>query len=401
MKLVWKLLRQHISMPQLTGFFLANFIGMVIVLLGIQFWQDVLPLFEGKDSLMKKDYLVVTKPVSTLGSFMGGSNTFGEKEIEEIRQQSFVRDAGAFTPAGFGVMAGLSMDKLGISFSTEMFFESVPDKYIDADLSSWNFKEGERTIPIILPRNYLNLYNFGFAPSRNMPKLSESVIGMVNLDIYLRGNGRYEQLKGRIAGFSDRLNTILVPESFLEWGNRVFANGDPEPVRLIVEVTNPADKEMSRFFKSKGYNVEDGKLDAGKTAWFLQLIISLVTGVGLLICALAFYILMLSIYLILQKNTAKLENLRLLGYSRRQLARPYERITLALNGGVLLLALFFVFIIRGLYQNVIGELGNAAGTSGVSLTIGCGLFLFMLVSLFNMAAIRHKIKSVEQGKKNY
>lgn len=35
--LVWKLLRQHISIGQLTGFFLANLFGMMIVLLSVQF----------------------------------------------------------------------------------------------------------------------------------------------------------------------------------------------------------------------------------------------------------------------------------------------------------------------------------------------------------------------------
>ena len=34
--LVWKLLRQHISIGQLAGFFLANLFGMMIVLLSVQ-----------------------------------------------------------------------------------------------------------------------------------------------------------------------------------------------------------------------------------------------------------------------------------------------------------------------------------------------------------------------------
>ena len=45
MRLVWKLLRQHISVPQLAGFFFANLCGMVIVLLSVQFYKDVLPVF--------------------------------------------------------------------------------------------------------------------------------------------------------------------------------------------------------------------------------------------------------------------------------------------------------------------------------------------------------------------
>ena len=40
--MVWKLLRRHLSIVQFVGFFLANLLGMFIVLLSIQFYQDVL-----------------------------------------------------------------------------------------------------------------------------------------------------------------------------------------------------------------------------------------------------------------------------------------------------------------------------------------------------------------------
>ena len=40
MRLVWKLLRQHISFSQLAGFFFANLCGMVIVLLSVQFYKE-------------------------------------------------------------------------------------------------------------------------------------------------------------------------------------------------------------------------------------------------------------------------------------------------------------------------------------------------------------------------
>ena len=71
--LVWKLLRQHISIGQLTGFFLANLFGMLIVLLSIQFYRDVLPVFTQGDSFMKKNYIIATKKISALGSFTGRS----------------------------------------------------------------------------------------------------------------------------------------------------------------------------------------------------------------------------------------------------------------------------------------------------------------------------------------
>jgi hypothetical protein len=73
----------------------------------------------------------------------------------------------------------------------------------------------DNSVPIILPKNYLDLYNFGFAESHSMPKISEGMIGLVALDVTIFGRGDREQLKGRIAGFSNRINTILVPETFM------------------------------------------------------------------------------------------------------------------------------------------------------------------------------------------
>ena len=86
MTLIWKLLRQHISIGQLAGFFFANLFGMMIVLLSIQFYKDIIPMFTEGDSFMKKDYIIVSKRISTLGSFAGKSNTFSPQEIKELKE---------------------------------------------------------------------------------------------------------------------------------------------------------------------------------------------------------------------------------------------------------------------------------------------------------------------------
>ena len=238
--LVWKLLRQHISIGQLAGFFLANLFGMMIVLLSVQFYKDVIPVFTEGDSFMKKDFIIATKKISALGSFAGKSNTFSAEEIADLKKQPFTKTIGAFTPSQFKVSAGLGMKEAGIHLSTDMFFESVPDEFVDIKLDKWHFDENTHTIPIIIPRNYLNLYNFGFAQSRSLPKLSEGLMSLIQMDIMMRGNGRVEQYKGNIVGFSNRLNTILVPQSFMKWANENFApNAEAQPARLIIEVSNP------------------------------------------------------------------------------------------------------------------------------------------------------------------
>lgn len=67
--------------PTIGGFFFANLCGMVIVLLSAQFYKDVLPVFTEGDSFMKKDYVIVSKKVSTLGSFVGKARLFPNKTL--------------------------------------------------------------------------------------------------------------------------------------------------------------------------------------------------------------------------------------------------------------------------------------------------------------------------------
>lgn len=395
MRLVWKLLRQHISLPQLAGFFFANLCGMVIVLLSVQFYKDILPVFTEGDSFIKKDYIIVSKKISTLGAFVGKSNTFSDKEVEDIKAQSFTKEVGAFTPSQFKVSAGMGMEKVGLQMSTDMFFESVPDEFVDVNLDKWVFNENEPVIPIIIPRNYLNLYNFGFAQSRSLPQLSEGVMGMVNLDIRISGGGHREVFKGNIVGFSNRLNTILVPETFMRWANESFAPGaKSEPSRLIVEVNNPTDDRIAKYFKDKGYDTEDDKLDAGKTTWFLKVIVGIVLSVGLLISVLSFYILMLSIYLLLQKNTTKLENLLLIGYSPAKVAFPYQLLTLGLNAIVLILSVGVVLYVRSSYMKLIGKLFPQLDEGSMWPAMLVGVLLFAGVSVFNVIAVRRKVASI-------
>lgn len=395
--MIWKLLRQHISVAQLAGFFLANLCGMVIVLLSIQFYKDVLPVFTQGDSFMKKDYVIVSKQVSTLGSLVGKGGTFSRADIADMESQPFAKRTGAFTPAQFQVSAGMGM--AGMQLSTAMFFESVPDEFVDVRLEGWTYREGQTEIPIIIPRNYLNLYNFGFAQSRNLPQLSEGVMGMMTLDVRLSGRGRTERMKGRIVGFSNRLNTILVPQAFMDWANATLGDGgETAPSRLIVEVGNPADDRIAKYFKQKGYETEGDKLDAGKTTWFLKMVVGIVLTVGLIISVLSFYLLMLSIYLLLQKNTKKLENLLMIGFSPAAVARPYQVLTVGLNAAVAAMGVLLVCVARGAYLDMLQRMvPDFQGGSLLPALLTAG-GLFLLVSVLNVLAVRRKVESIWRKK---
>ncbi len=394
MNLVWKLLRRHISVPQFLGFALANLFGMLIVLLGWQFYRDVLPVFTSQDSFMKADYLIVSKKIGAASTLTGRSNSFNGAEVDDLSAQKFVKKVGKFTSTEYKVDANMGVGGQSV-LSSELFFESVPDGFVDVPLTDWKYELGSKTVPIILPRTYINMYNFGFAQSHSLPKISDGLVGMIDFRIYIQGNGHHDEYKGRVIGFSNRLNTILVPQAFMDWSNGYYAPSDKsDPTRLIVEVTNPADEGISKYLDKCGYEVDSDKLQAEKTTYFLRMIVSVVMVVGIVISLLSFYILMLSIYLLVQKNTTKLENLLLIGYSPLRVAMPYGLLTLSLNAVVLILALFIVHFVRNYYMGVIETLFPQIDEGSLLPAVLLGVALFVVVSLMNQLAIYRKVMRI-------
>lgn len=397
MTLVWKLLRRHISVPQFVGFFFANLLGMLIVLLGFQFYRDVLPVFTQGDSFMGADYIIMSKRISTATTLSGRTSSFSDADKTEVAGQKFARKVGAFTSTEYKADARMGVNGVPV-LSSELFFESVPDGFVDVPLDQWQWSEGE-DVPIILPRSYINMYNFGFAQSRSLPKISDGLVGMIDFRIFIHGNGRQDEYRGRVIGFSSRLNSILVPQSFMDWSNQTYAPGmKSDPTRLIVEVANPTDTHIAQFVESKGYEVEDDKLNAEKTTYFLKMVVTLVMAVGLVISALSFYILMLSIYLLVQKNSSKLENLLLIGYSPQRVALPYQLLTAALNLLVLILALIVVFVARGQYMEAIETLFPSIDEGSMLPSVAVGLALFVLITITNQMAIRRKVMNIWRRK---
>ena len=114
-------------------------------------------------------------------------------------------------------------------------------------------------------------------------------------------------------------------------------------------------------------------------------------GVGLLISALSFFILMLSIYLLVQKNTQKLQNLLLIGYSPARVCLPYQLLTIGMNAGVLLLALVLLLGLRGYYMKMLWAMFPTLVDHAPWAAYALGGMLFVVVSILNVIAIRRKV----------
>ncbi|MGM9868688.1 MAG: ABC transporter permease [Sodaliphilus sp.] len=389
--LMWKLLRKHISKAQLIGFSLANLIGLSIVILAVQFYCDVLPVFNDEESFISKDYLIITRNLTSAGALMGGTTEFSPELIADIKAQPWCRKVAPFVNSEFAVTASIGVDNAH-AMRTQFFFESIPSEFIDVD-PTWKFNPSNPTVPVIMSRDYLSLYNFGFASTQGMPQISESEASSIPLVFNLAGNGLRDNVQGRIVGFSNRLNTIIVPQEFMTWANNKYGQGGKlQPLRLIIEVNRPGDPAIQKYMDEHSYNIAGDKTNSGKTYYFLTVIVSIVVIVGVLISLLSFFVLMLSIYLLLQKNTRKLQDLLMLGYSPQEVSRPYIKMVLYINGAVLFLALVLMFAARASYMVMLSGLGTKGGTIVASIVVA--IAIMASITTGNILAIRRKIRSL-------
>ena len=200
--LMWKLLRKHVSVLQLGGFAVANLIGLTIVILAVHFYRDVRPIFNDDESFIKRDYLVITRKVTGMGALMGGSSEFSTGAIQDIENQDWVRTVGRFQTSEYSVNATVGLGSSGHSMQTQIFFESIPDEFLDVSTSDWKFDANRPEVPVIVSKDYLSLYNFGFAAAQGMPKVSEGMMSMIPLQFTLHPRRRRRPNRAESSGIT-------------------------------------------------------------------------------------------------------------------------------------------------------------------------------------------------------
>lgn len=392
-KIIRRLLRRNISKTQLAGFALANIAGLAIIILGIQFYEDAKPLWNDEDSFIRKDYLVINKQVTASNTWGSESSTFSEQEIADLQEQPWVRKTGRFTSADYRLYASVGAAGSDRHMSTYLFFESIPSEFIDVADADWVYKPGDPVVPIIISKDYLSLYNFGFAGTVGMPQLSENTISSVPLTIRVTPeNGQPDRtFTGKIVGFSNRLNTILVPEDFMKWSNSTFSSRpESAPSRLILDVSSPGDVRIKDYMKKHNYEIAGDK-ENSTAAYLINVITVVILVVGGVITLLSFFILLLTISLLIQKNARKMHSLIMLGVNLSDIAKPYIALVATVTGISYLLSLGAMFLFRALYLSKFEAMGVTPVAPWFALVIGLGLSV--LITLFSIISIRSKVRA--------
>jgi hypothetical protein len=380
---------------QLVGAITGSLLGFFLVIAAAQLFADFKSMVTSSEQAIGSQFLVVNKQVSVLNSFKLGKSTFNKNEVEQLKSLPSIKRVGEFTANQFEAVASMSMPggQSNAVMRTELFLESVGDDFLDVKPEDWKWNDGDEMIPMIVPTDFINLYNFNFAPGRGLPQLSKATIQMAVFAIDIRGAQGAAHFQGRIAGFSNRITSVLVPKSFMDYANSQYGNiqTSPESYRIIVEAKQNELPAIQKHFESEGYETNQELLKNGKFGSLLQAILGIVAVLGILVMFVSVSAFLLYVQLAITRSKYETETLLRQGYPHSKIVSWYGKQLAAIMIIIAILTTTLLIGVKSYTNKYIETFGFDAPASLNQFVLLGGLALVSLLWLVQYFAVRKQI----------
>jgi hypothetical protein len=362
-------------------------IGVVLLLCSIQMYVNLQRLLR-QDSTRKNGFDFVSVRKNVTNESMGNSemNMFSAAEADELSKQNFIAGVAPLVANNFRLQ--LSAGKI-IDFKTDFFIEAIDNDFIDTVPPAFKWQQGQRLIPMIVSSDFLEIYNV-FAPGYGLPQLSEATVSqlVVTINCFDGANNEHEFF-GNIVALSDRINSILVPKSFLDWGNTNFGN---KPVtkasRLYIKTKDANNPELLSYLDKKNYKVNKDKTKFGRVKQILQGVFTGLGVFGLMVVVLALMLFSFYLQLLIARSKDNLQLLLTLGYSPAWLSKNVARQFIPVYITVVLAALACTQLMQWAFHQLVMN-GREELTSAVHWSVvTAAVFLIVLSVTTNFRLIK-------------
>ncbi|MEP7251798.1 MAG: FtsX-like permease family protein [Ginsengibacter sp.] len=323
-------------------------IGVLILLVSIQMFINIQQLLK-EDNPRKNGYDFISISKTITNDNMGKDNTFTESDINDLQKQPGLEGVSPLVANQFRVTATAGNI---IPFSTDLFLESLDNDFIDTVPPSFTWQPGQLTVPIIFSSDFLEMYNV-FAPAQGLPQLSEKTVSSVNIILQCYGPDGMQNFKGNIVALSDRVNSVLVPKTFLQWSNLHFGGvSKVKPSRVFVKTKDANNPQLIAYFDSHGYHLNKDKTKFGRLKGILQNIVSALAVFGILVIGLALMLFSFYLQLMIAKSKDNLQLLLTLGYSPKWLGNSVVKTWLPVYVIIIVVALIITFLLHLLFRTI-------------------------------------------------
>jgi len=355
---------------QLTLALVGTFLGLFFLFTSLHFLHKIYTYGENSE-MLSKNTIVIQKKV-TSGPLLGLNNPeFSDEQIDEVRSMEFVESCDPIRSNTFDVVLSID-DPLIPAFNSNIYVQSVHEDYLDVKTDHWDWDEGSKTLPIIMPRDFLMMMN-NFLSASNIPQLSDDLVLDLKIDLIIGPRNYRETIHARIVGFTNELSSILVPEYFLNWANQKYGEKEKEVIsQLVVKSKDGQFGLLENYLEEKEFESKKSQLLIAKLKSTLGVLLTIISTISLLAVFLSMLVLIQYLQLIMTKNDYEIRTLLRLGHAPNQLIKVFLRYFMSLFSVVAVLSLL-LFIPAKYY------LQQTFISNGISLDSSLSIYLFLLV----------------------
>lgn len=370
------------------GYF-GLWIGVLLLLLSMQMFINIQHLLK-ENSPRKNGYDFISISKNITNDNMGKDNTFTSADLLNLKSKPEIETVAPLIANQFLVRATTGDV---IPFSTDLFLESINSDFIDSVPQSFTWQPGQIIVPIIFSSDFLEIYNV-FAPAQGLPQLSPKTISSVNIILQCSGPRGRQNFKGNIVALTDRINSILVPQSFISWGNFYFT-GDTtvHASRVYIKTKDANDPRLISFLYQQDYHLNKDKIKFGRIKSILQNIVSALGVFGILVIVLALMLFSFYLQLMIAKSKDNLRLLLTLGYSPKWLANSVAKTWLPVYLIIIFAALVLTEILHLLFTRL-----SFADKADMSYLLDWSVWLIALVLLALTLFINSRLVKKELNK---
>lgn len=316
--LLKKLIRHHSGVVRMMTSRIGLSIAVFLLLTAVQIQSNyhfLLNSPNNKDSIA--DFLVINK---TLDNNNLSNSKLEQSLIDEIAKQSFTESVGILTPSRF--KASIQSISNQFPFYTDISFESVPSTFIDVKNVPFTWDPSAAFVPVIVPNMFLDIYNFQFSLSQNLPQLTPSIVKMIVFKLTVYGKNGPISFNAKIVGLSDRISSMLVPAEFIKWGNNYAeTKSENEVSRLVLKTNDPSNAAIASFLKKNNLSTNTEKLRYSKYRKVIDTVVAIAGLTGGLMLVFALIIFTLFIQLTIANCKEEIILLITLGAAPSQLSK--------------------------------------------------------------------------------
>ncbi|MEO1652652.1 MAG: hypothetical protein AAFU64_03820 [Bacteroidota bacterium] len=275
-----RILRKIFQSRQTRGqFFFAGFgflVGIFMLCMALQMYLSIQDFLQSRNKF--SEYLMISKKIKLANTLTLSRPDFSPRELANLQKQEFCEQAAPFISNSFAVKA---FAQGTIPLRTDLFFEAIDDQMLDIRPTEWRWSPEDDFLPIIISQDMINLYNFGYALGKGLPQIPGSMTKSLKLKVIISGPKGRRVFESRIVGLTERIPSILVPKTFMDWANQnIGSQKSQKPSRILMKVNNPADPKLASYLKRRNYQINQDRLNSSRAGALIQTAFSVIGLLG-------------------------------------------------------------------------------------------------------------------------